>query len=198
MAEVEIPKPSELHELAELGKERFTKRVALVTAAYAVVLAVGSLGGNNAAKEMMLAQQQSSNLWTYYQAKAMREHLYASQRLLLEAGLAERGHAMNPDARAKYEALLKKARDEEVRYRSEKAAIEKEAKQLERERDTNRAKDPYFDYGSVLLQIAIVLASLAILSGARPVFVTSLGFAGLGALLSANGFLLFFQLPFLK
>ena len=198
MAEVELPKPSELEELGELRKQHFTRRVALVTAAYAVLLAIGSLGGNNAAKEMMLAQQQSSDLWTYYQAKVMREHLYASQKLLLEAGIAERGATMTPEARAKYEELLRRANAEEQRYRSEKKAIEKDAKKLEQDRDMNRAKDPYFDYGSVLLQIAIVMASLAILSSSRIVFVTSIGFAALGSVLSANGFLLLFQLPFLK
>ena len=44
-------------------------------ALYAVMLAITSLGGNNAEKEMMLAQQQASNEWAFYQAKASRELL---------------------------------------------------------------------------------------------------------------------------
>ena len=55
MAEVELPNPKELEEKAEGA---FSRRVALVTAVYAVVLAIASLGGNNAMKEMLLAQQQ--------------------------------------------------------------------------------------------------------------------------------------------
>ena len=51
MSEVELPNPEELEEAA--GK-RFSKRVALTTAIYAVLLAITSLGGNNATKEMML------------------------------------------------------------------------------------------------------------------------------------------------
>jgi hypothetical protein len=56
MAEVELPKPDELHEHAA---NSFSRRVALVTAIYAVVLAIAALGGNHAMKEMLLAQQQS-------------------------------------------------------------------------------------------------------------------------------------------
>jgi uncharacterized membrane protein len=60
----------------------------------------------------------------------------------------------------------------------------------------NRGNDPYFDYGEVLLQIAIVMASISILPGSRPVFYFALVGAMLGTLLSINGFFLIFQIPF--
>ncbi|MBI2155005.1 MAG: DUF4337 family protein [Candidatus Rokubacteria bacterium] len=75
--------------------------------------------------------------------------------------------------------------------------MEKEAKTLEHERDRNRDKDPYFDYAEVLLQIAIVMASVSILSASRPMFFFSLALALGGALLAVNGFTLFFRVPFL-
>ena len=56
---------------------------------------------------------------------------------------------------------------------------------------------PYFDYAEVLLQIAIVMASIAILATSRPLFVFSLGLATLGAFLTLNGFMLFVKIPFL-
>ena len=58
MPELELPNPEELEERRE---KRFSRRVALTTAIYAVVLTIASLGGNNAMKEMLLAQQQSSD-----------------------------------------------------------------------------------------------------------------------------------------
>ena len=82
MAEVELPKPEELHEQAE---NRFSRRVALVTAVFAVVLAIAALGGNHAMKEMLLSQQQSSDQWAFYQAKVIREHLYRGQKLTHKA-----------------------------------------------------------------------------------------------------------------
>ena len=195
MAEVEVPNVEELEE--QRGKT-FTKRVALTTAIFAVILAITSLGGNNAMKEMLLAQQQASDQWAFYQAKVIREHLYRSQRLRLEADLLERGNLMKPDAKERIESLVKKMGEEEARYGAEKKEIEQEAKKLEHERDVNRNRDPYFDYGEVLLQIAIVMATVAILSQSRTIFGVALTAAILGALLCLNGFLMLFHLPFLS
>jgi hypothetical protein len=193
MAEVELPN---VEELEEMRGKTFTKCVALVTAVFAVLLAITSLGGNNAMKEMLLAQQQSSDQWAFYQAKVIREHLYRGQRLRFEADLLERGNIMKPDVREKVEAMLREVANEENRYGAEKKEIEDGAKKLEHERDVNRDRDPYFDYGEVLLQIAIVMASVSILSGSRPVFCFAIMAAGFGAFLSLNGFLLLFNIPF--
>jgi hypothetical protein len=195
MAEVELPNTEELDDLR--GK-KFTKRVALTTAIYAVLLAITSLGGNNAMKEMLLAQQQSSDQWAFYQSKVMREHLYKTQKMQMEAGLIERGKSMTQEARKHYEEQIKKTGEEEERYKKEKLPIEQEAKKLEAERDINRSKDPYFDYAEVLLQISIVLASIAILSSSHAVFAFSMVSAVIGSVLSINGYLLIFKIPFMQ
>ena len=194
MPEVELPNPEELEE--RRGKA-FTRRVALTTAIYAVVLAIASLGGNNATKEMLLAQQQVSDLWAFYQAKSIREHQYRAQKQRLEVDLAERGPAMKPEGRKKFEALMTNFAEEEKRYNAEKKEIEKDAKKLEHERDANRTKDPYFDFAEALLQIAIVMSSISILSTSRSTFIFSLLLAIIGVLLTLNGYTLVLKLPFL-
>ncbi len=195
MAEIEPP-----HEIAEEQEEHkvspFTKRVALTTAIYAVFLAITALGGNNSMKEMLLAQQQSSDQWAFYQAKVIREHQYRIEKLRLELDLQEK-EGLKPEVRKRYEALKEQMAKEEERFRAEKKDIEKEARKLEHERDVNRAKDPYFDYAEVLLQIAIVTASIAILATSPPMYCFSMVCAGLGVVLSLNGFLLLVHLPFL-
>jgi len=193
--EVELPQPEELLERAA---DRFGRGVALVTAVYAVILALASLGGNNAMKEMLLAQQLSSDQWAFYQAKVIREHHYRGHKLRLEVDLAERSATIKPEAREKMEALLKKLDEEEKRYAAEKKEIEKAARALEHERDVNRRKDPYFDYAEVLLQIAIVMSSVSILSKSRPTFFFSLVLAVLGALFAVNGFTLLVTVPFME
>ncbi len=194
MPDVELPNAEELE---EIRGNAFTRTVALTTAVYAVVLAITALGGSNAMKEMLLAQQQSSDQWAFYQAKVIREHQYHITRLRLEVELAERGASMAPEARQQYEALLAQATEEEKRFNTEKKDIEKEAKRLEHERDVNRDKDPYFDFAEVLLQIAIVMSSISILSTSRLMFLLSLVLAICGALLSVNGFTLLAKLPVL-
>jgi len=194
MPEAELPNPEEIGEKAE---SRFGRRVALVTAIYAVLLAIAGLGGSNATKEMLLAQQQSSDQWAFYQAKVIREHQYRTQKMRLEADLVERGPSLKPEAREKLEALLKKYEEEEKRYSAEKKEIEQAAKRLESIRDRFQTKDPYFDLAEVFLQIAIVMASVSILSRSRPIFFFSLVLAAIGAALVLNGYTLLFHLPFL-
>jgi hypothetical protein len=194
MAEVELPQPDDLEEA--MG-HTFTRRVALTTAIFAVILAIGSLGGNNAMKEMILAQQQASDQWAYYQAKAGREHFYRGQRMRLELDLLEK-ETLKPEIKKRYEDLLKQMTVQEERYGKERQDIEKVARKLEKERDVASSKDPYFDYAEVLLQIAIVMATVAILSQSRAIFGVSLIAAGIGSLLCLNGFFLLFHLPFLS
>jgi Domain of unknown function (DUF4337) len=194
MAEVEVPNPGELEEIKGKG---FSRKIALVTAVYAVVLALASLGGNHAMKEMLLAQQQASDQWSYYQAKSIREHLYKSQKMMLENELVLLSGASNPDAVEKVKASIKTLEDEEARFASEKKEIQQEARNLEKERDVNRTKDPYFEYAEVLLQIAIVMASVSIIAGSRAVFSFSVLVALLGAVMCANGYFQVLALPFM-
>jgi len=194
VAEIEVPNPDELH---ERGETTFGRRAALTTAIYAVVLSIASLGGNNTVKEMLLAQQQSSDQWAFYQAKVIREHQYRAQKMLLETQLAEPSSLKGAE-RAKVEALATKFAEEEKRYNAEKKDIEKDARKLELARDVRRERHPYFEFGEVLLQVSIVSASVSILSTSRPMFWFSLVLAVLGAALALNGFTPLVTLPFLQ
>ncbi len=195
MAEVELPNAEELE---EMRSKSFTRMVALTTAVYAVLLAITSLGGNNAMKEMLLSQQQSSDQWAFYQSKVLREHLYRTNGLQIESLLLERGASMNSRAKKKYDDQLREMRAEEARYSREKKKIEDDAKSLEVQRDKNQAKDPYFDYAEVLLQISIVLASIAILAVSRPVYYFSIVSACSGSMLMLNGYFLLVRIPFFQ
>jgi hypothetical protein len=194
MAEVELPNPEELE---EKKSNSFSRKVALFTSFYAVILAICALGGNNSMKEMLLAQQEASNQWAFYQAKNIREYLYRIENDRLETQLVERGDTMKPAALKHYKAEIQKVSAEEARLSKDKQAILAEAKKQEHERDVNRAKDPYFDFGEALLQIAIVMSSISIIANSRHVFIFSIGAAMLGSLVTLNGFLLLFRVPFL-
>ncbi len=69
------------------------------------------------------------------------------------------------------------------------------ARTHEEARDRALKQDPYFDYGEALLQIAIVLVSVAIVAS-LPWLAYLGGVLGLiGMLLSLNGFLLLVEVP---
>jgi hypothetical protein len=192
--EIELPDPDELEERRD---KAFSRRVAFTTAVYAVLLAIASLGGNNAMEDILLAQQEATNQWAYYQAKVVREHLNRGNKLLVETQLAEPSPLRGPE-REKYEALAKKYADDEKRMNADKKDIEKDARKFEHARDLSKAKDVYFDYAEVFLQIAIVSSSVSILAASRPMFWFSAALAISGSLATVNGFLLVARLAFLE
>jgi Domain of unknown function (DUF4337) len=190
VAEVELPNPEELEERRD---KAFSRRVALTTAVYAVILAIASLGASNAMKHMLLAQQQSSDQWAFYQAKVVREHLYRAQALVMQAELADVAAVRGP-RQERQQALATRFAEEEQRYNAEKKDIEKDAKRLEHERDYYRTRDRFFEVAEVFLQISIVCASVAILSTSRAMYFFSIVVATVGVLSTINGFLLLVRL----
>ena len=194
MPEIELPDPEKLE---EARKDTFSRRAALCAAIFAVMLAITALGGSNAAKEMMLAQQKATNYWSYYQAKVIREHLYQQERTRMDLELTERGPAMTAEGRQKAQAALKKAEEERDRFNAEKKDIEQLARKHEALSALSQAKDPYFDFAEVLLQISIVMASVALLASSRRMLVFAVVAAVVGGLLSLNGFLMLVEIPFL-
>jgi Domain of unknown function (DUF4337) len=193
VSEIEVPNPEELEERRD---KAFSRRVALTTAVYAVLLAIASLGGNYAMKEMLLAQQEATNQWAYYQAKVVREHLNRGNKVLVQTQVAEPS-GLTAGERSKYDALARRFADEEQRMATDKKEIETEARKHEETRDRYRKKDPYFDFAEVMLQIAIVTASVSILATSRSMFRFSMALAVVGALLTANGFFLLVDVPLL-
>lgn len=142
-----------------------------------------------------MAQQQASDQWAFYQAKNIRENIDRNQKTILTLALLEKD-TLKPEVRQRYEEELRQVTADEGRYAAEKEEIGKDARHLEQERDLYRSKDPYFEYAEVLLAIAIVMSSIAILAYSRMALSIALVSAGLGTLLAANGFLLIVRLPF--
>ena len=70
-----------------------------------------------------------------------------------------------------------------------------QARAFEAERAIAEARDDNFDYAEVLLQLALVLGSVAILAQNRAVLLASAALGAIGALLTVNGFLLLADLP---
>ena len=189
MAEIEIPDP---HEVKEKAENPFTRQIALFVAVYAVGLAVASFGGHNAAKEMMMAKQEEANQWNRYQSKSTREALYRNEIWKLEE---EEKAGPLPPFKA---ALLKKYRDEERRMKEDKKEIEegdKGARHHQQVVALMQRKDPYFDFAEVGFQLAIVMASVAMLAEKKWAFWASVAIGVASLLLTVNGFFLFAAVP---
>ena len=71
------------------------------------------------------------------------------------------------------------------------------AKALEGQRNEAFKKDPYFDWAQVLLQIALVLASVCLVTGAVWLLYASAGLGFLGVVSMLNGMFLLVDVPFI-
>ncbi|MGE3228424.1 MAG: DUF4337 domain-containing protein [Hyphomicrobium sp.] len=176
----------------------------------AVILAICSMGGGNASKEATLKNIEATNTWGFFQAKNMRRHVL---RLAIdELEIRQAGMKLPPDLQAVtkpseeqalIESKLMSYREQEAGLTSNKATNEgldelwARGKALEAERDFAMRQDPYFDYGEALLQIAIVLGGVAIISGGSLLLTTSAIMGLLGTLFTLNGFTLLLNIPFI-
>ncbi|MGA2483332.1 MAG: DUF4337 domain-containing protein [Candidatus Acidiferrales bacterium] len=162
--------PAELHESHSSDPQSL--RVSLTISILAVVMAGVTLLGHRAHTEEVLLQQRASDQWAFYQAKNIRRHqdeAFANLLNTLQASDASQAHS----AAAKYST-------EAQRYDKDKDEISGEARKLESERDIERRRADRFDIGEGLLEVAIVLASVTLLTRRRVFWFggTVLGLAG--------------------
>jgi hypothetical protein len=181
--EVEV-ETEHLHEeiREELEKEggSFLKRVALSTAVIAAVAAIAALQAGATVNEALVLkteatrlQAEASDQWSYYQAKGIKGEVQeASRTAWLAAGKEPPEHF---------------AADEK-RYKTEQAAIKKEAEKYEHERDLRSEEADhllhshhFFADAVALFQVAIALGAVSALTRSRIVWIGSL-FVGLGGI----------------
>ncbi len=140
----------ELQEHAEHAQGPFDKRVAASMAIIAAMLAVVSVLGHITTTEELLSQQKASDQWAYYQAKSIRRY--------------ESEIARDMFANMKNEKLSEQYTKNGEKYKKDDEEIQKEAKALEDESHLKGKQALRLHFGEVFLEIAIVFASLAILS----------------------------------
>src|SRR5713101_1464708 len=178
IGEVGVDKLHErVHEKAREGKQRapWLQWLALSTALFAVLAAIASLKSGQLANESLLLmneatlkQAQTSDAWSYYQAKGIKQIIRDSEADLLAASHAPA-------------ELVTKNRDEAERYKSEQEKIQEEAKGLEREQKELQERSRHdlelhhtFAYAVTILQVAIGLSAIAALIERRSIWLFGL------------------------
>jgi hypothetical protein len=196
----QIHENSEPHAHAEPAPDWFRRLTAIYVGVAAMLLAIAALGGADATKEMLNANIHASDTYAFYQAKFIRQLQYQIAAEQLE--LAAAGAPGLPSERlAKVAETVKFYRDTATRYESEpakehgkigtgKKELLAAANQWEARRDHAAAQTPNFEYAEALLQIAIVLGSVAIVAASPSLLGVSGVLAIGGILLTLNGYLL--------
>ena len=193
MIEITDAKPADNHRSRWIG---------VYVGVIATLLAICTLGGGNATKDATRSNIEAANTWAFFQAKNTRRTVLSVAADDLELVL-QSNPATPAAARRAIEDKIKSYRDDVQRFSSDKKTSEgldelfQRAKEIEKERDVAFRKDPYFDAAQALLQIAIVLASVALIAEANVLLYFSFGLAAVGSLLMLNGFALVVKLPLL-
>jgi hypothetical protein len=188
---------TETAQKAHETSDPFKSRAALLVSILAMVLAVASLGGSNAAKDATQHNILAANAYAFYQAKNTRQTAYKIAADQIEADLLG-SHQISTEEKLFRKNKLEDYRKNIARYESEpdtregKKELMAIAKEHEHHRDTALRKDPWFDYAEALLQIGIVLASVAIITSSSGLLYCSIALGLLGTFSTLNGYLLLY------
>ncbi|GAC1616082.1 MAG: hypothetical protein PVS2B2_13350 [Candidatus Acidiferrum sp.] len=176
-----------MESVEELGHEEHGNNplilpVSVTISILAVLVALSTLLGHRSNTEELLLQAQATDQWAFYQAKNIRLHEMQS--------VADMLATFTSVDKEKTAAMQEKYQKEVERYEKDKDAISEKAKEFEKDRDVQSRRADRFEGGEVLLEIALVICSLTLLTKKRFFWYSGIVLALLGVFFAGSGFLI--------
>ena len=165
------------------------KKIALLVAVLAAMLAFSETGGKSAQTQALGDNIEASNLWSFFQAKTIRQTTLRTAADGVEAQFKD-GATMQPGLKTQTETWRRTAE----RYETEPSTNEgrKElmarAKSKEIARDKAMAAYHLFEFGSAAFQLAIVLAGASALTAVVWLTFVSYGLGVVGLIFTLFAF----------
>jgi hypothetical protein len=158
-----------------------TRRVGILVGVVGILLSVVTIASHRAHTEAVMHRTESNDLWTYYQAKKIRENTSEVALTLLQT--------LGSDP-AKIETPIHKLEAARDKYIGDAEKIQEDAKRMDEETKVEERRALRFDIGEGFLELGLVLCSLYFL--ARKSFFPIFGvIAGVtGTAMAIWGFLL--------
>lgn len=173
----------ELQENAEHGAhEPDLAPVTVTMAVLAVLVAATGLLGHRAHTEEMLNQTKATDQWAYYQAKNIRQknyELFIDEMSVFTVQNSEQTQKI----REKYQKEIDKYKDQEK-------DIKNEAESAENDVEIEGKRADRFDLGEVLLEAALVICSITLLTRKRLFWAMGLVLGAAGVVIAASGLLI--------
>jgi hypothetical protein len=174
---------SELKERAEDGAhEPSLAPITLTMAVLAVLVAAVTLLGHRAHTEEIILQTRSADQWAYYQAKEIRRRNY--ELFLDELSVFSLQSSQQVDT------IKEKYAKEIERYKEELKDIEAEAKKAEAEVKVEEARADRYDLSEVLLEAALVISSITLLTRKKLFWYFGIVLAITGIVIGITGWLI--------
>lgn len=162
------------------AKSGFEKKVAVSIAILAVFLSFIENKGDNAKTDSILKTTAAANKWAHFQSKSVKEHMAQSTLTIL--GLVDKTAKDGPE--------WKSLSDNVIRYGKEKDELQAEARGIEAEAEHNGAINDRCDLASLLIQIAIIFSSIAILAEIRSIWLIGVLLGLAGCMVGVTAFLM--------
>jgi hypothetical protein len=180
------------HGHGHIEVEGNNKRIALLISVLALFLALVETMAKGAQTDALSYNIEASNLWSFFQAKTIRQTVVRTAGEMVDLDRAPKVDPEATDAVAKRTDAWAKT---VARWESEPETGEgrKEliarAKVAEEKRDTATAKHHHYEISSAAFQIAIVLASATVITGAIALTWLSIGLGVVGLIFAGIGLL---------
>ena len=178
-------------ETAVEAKEK-DRTVALVIAVLALLLALSEAGAKRAQHLSTESNIEASDLFNFYQAKKIRSTIAETASQTLESQLAGVTDEKARDAIEKqvagFKAVAVQYEHDPKKPEDSLDAIQERANQAGEARELANRRLEHYELGSGAVQIAIVLASAAIITGVGALMWFSVALGAVGVILMALGF----------
>lgn len=172
----------EFRKQVEEGGESGLSHVSLAISILAVLVAMVTVLGHRTHTEAVLQQARASDQWNEYQAKKTRQTEYT----LASKQLTSLSPTISPDLQKTlddYKAHIKKW-DEEL------PEEQKQAEEFQADVTKAEHQAAHYDLGEALLEIAVVLSSITLLTRQKAFFLGGLALGITGAVIAATALLL--------
>jgi predicted ATPase len=176
----------DIRELAERAEEATEHSglagVTVTMAILAVLVAAVSLLGHRAHTEEIILQNKATDQWAYYQAKEIRRRSYELFVDEVSVFALQNGEQAS-QVKEKYQKEIE-------RYKEEGKDIQAEAKKAENEVLVQQHRADYFDLGEVLLEAALVICSITLLTRKKIFWLAGIVMGLIGVGIGAAGLLI--------
>ena len=143
------------------------KRIGILIAVMAAVLAFTEMAARNADTDVVRETVEASDTWAFYQAKSIRAAMLRADARALQLQAQSKDPNLVAQTIADWEATATREDSEPSTGEGRKELAER-ARAIEKHRDDENAAKESYEYASGALELGILLASSAVVTGLVP------------------------------
>jgi hypothetical protein len=128
-----------------------TRRVGILVGIVGILLSIVTIASHRAHTDAVIHRTESNDLWSYYQAKKIRENTDEVATALLQTLSSEP---------ARVEAAIKKLDAARAKYAGDAEKLQDDARGKDKETALEERRALFFDLGEGFLELGLVLCSL--------------------------------------